>query len=396
MTSASTAASRSPARCCGRVSSTSCGSSWPRRSPAAVGACSTTTHRCTASNWARSNARLPVRCPSRTAALSGRAPLRAGRRPEPYGGPRDGEARRPPTCRPRPMSAGRRGWSGWPRCRGGSRSWRRVGGWSLGEPFEPGGNCSWVAPGTGLGGRERRAQGGVAAHRGTARGGGPGRARRSRGGRGVRLRAPAGPARRRAENGDTDTTAMLLERCRPGAELRGRPEAEQHVVLTDLLRSVWAVDLPSDHPFRPLSVMADDWVVRAERGWPPARTARRRARSRGAGAVSRAVAPRRDRGAVVHRPARGQRAVRHAPPVAAHRSEAVCRRPALRRRAAPAQLQRVVASRPDRAADRGRPPRRAGRGAGAAVAVRAVCPGEPGRRSTMAGTRRRARRLGGP
>ena len=66
--------------------------------------------------------------------------------------------------------------------------------------------------------------------------------------------------------GDTagDTTMMLLERCRPGTELRSRPEAEQHVVITDLLRSVWAVDLPSDHPFRPLSVMADDWVKCAE------------------------------------------------------------------------------------------------------------------------------------
>jgi streptomycin 6-kinase len=57
---------------------------------------------------------------------------------------------------------------------------------------------------------------------------------------------------------------MLLERCRPGTALRGRPEAEQHVVVTDLLRSVWAVDLPSDHPFRPLSSMADDWLLRAE------------------------------------------------------------------------------------------------------------------------------------
>ena len=64
--------------------------------------------------------------------------------------------------------------------------------------------------------------------------------------------------------GDTDTTAMLLERCRPGTELRGRPEAEQHLVVTDLLRSVWTVELTFDHPFRPLSVMADDWVVRAE------------------------------------------------------------------------------------------------------------------------------------
>ncbi len=51
--------------------------------------------------------------------------------------------------------------------------------------------------------------------------------------------------------GDTDTTAMLLERCHPGTELRARPEAEQHVVITDLLRSIWAVELPSDHPFRP-------------------------------------------------------------------------------------------------------------------------------------------------
>jgi streptomycin 6-kinase len=57
---------------------------------------------------------------------------------------------------------------------------------------------------------------------------------------------------------------MLLERCRPGAELRGRPEAEQHGVIADLLRSVWAVDLPSDHPFRPLSTMADEWVRLAE------------------------------------------------------------------------------------------------------------------------------------
>ena len=57
---------------------------------------------------------------------------------------------------------------------------------------------------------------------------------------------------------------MLLERCRPGTELRSRPEAEQHVVITDLLRAVWAVELAPDHPFRPLSVMADDWVGHAE------------------------------------------------------------------------------------------------------------------------------------
>ena len=136
-------------------------------------------------------------------------------------------------------------------------------GLDLGQPFEPGGNCSWVAPGTDRAGREvvlkvgwrhtealHEAEGLIALgghgavevytfeHMATGRpGGGP--------------------------DGDADTTAILLERCRPGTELRGRPETEQHIVVTDLLRSVWSVDLPSDHPFRPLSVMADDWVARA-------------------------------------------------------------------------------------------------------------------------------------
>ena len=132
----------------------------------------------------------------------------------------------------------------------------------LGEPFEPGGNCSWVAPGVDAEGREvvlkvawRHTE---ALHEveGLALLGGRGAVE-------VHRFEHLAPVRSR---GDTagDTTMMLLERCRPGTELRSRPEAEQHVVITDLLRSVWAVDLPSDHPFRPLSVMADDWVKCAE------------------------------------------------------------------------------------------------------------------------------------
>ncbi len=123
----------------------------------------------------------------------------------------------------------------------------------LGDPFEPGGNCSWVAPGTDADGREivlkvawRHTE---ALHEaeGLAALGGHGA---------VEVHA--------FEHLDADTTAMLLERCRPGVELRARPEAEQHIVVTDLLRTVWAIDLPTDHPFRPLSVMADDWIARAE------------------------------------------------------------------------------------------------------------------------------------
>jgi len=137
-------------------------------------------------------------------------------------------------------------------------------GLDLGDPFEPGGNCSWVAPGIDREGREVVLK--VAWEHPEARDEAEGLA--ALGGEGAvevyafehlpRARPGGGP------EGDTDTTAMLLERCRPGTELRGRPEAEQHVVVTGLLRLVWAVDLPSDHTFRPLSVMADDWVARAE------------------------------------------------------------------------------------------------------------------------------------
>jgi streptomycin 6-kinase len=144
-------------------------------------------------------------------------------------------------------------------------------GLDLGEPFEPGGNCSWVAPGTDPDGREVVLkvawQHAEALHEaeGLAALGGHGAVEVYAFEHLAPTRAGPGPDGDSGDTGDAgDTTAMLLERCRPGAELRGRPEAEQHVVVTDLLRSVWAVDLPSDHPFRPLSAMADDWVVRAE------------------------------------------------------------------------------------------------------------------------------------
>ena len=126
-------------------------------------------------------------------------------------------------------------------------------GLQLGDPFEPGGNCSWVAPGTDADGREivlkvawRHTE---ALHEAE----------------GLAVLGGSGAVEVHAfEHLGADTTAMLLERCRPGVELRTRPEAEQHVVIAELLRSVWVVDLPTDHPFRPLSVMADEWIAGAE------------------------------------------------------------------------------------------------------------------------------------
>ncbi|MCL2396177.1 MAG: aminoglycoside phosphotransferase family protein [Acidimicrobiaceae bacterium] len=163
------------------------------------------------------------------------------------------------------VEAGGPAWAAWLAALGDhveelSERW----GLELGEPFEPGGNCSWVAPAVDGTGREVVLK--VAWRHTEALHEAEGLAVLSGQGA-IRLyelehlpppRPDAGP------NGVPGTTAMLLERCRPGTELRGRPEHEQHLVLTGLLRSVWAVELPVDHPFRPLSVMVDDWAEQAE------------------------------------------------------------------------------------------------------------------------------------
>jgi streptomycin 6-kinase len=57
---------------------------------------------------------------------------------------------------------------------------------------------------------------------------------------------------------DDRLNAMLMERCVPGTHLRALPEAEQDVVLAELLRRLWRVPA-RPHPFRPLSAMLAQW-----------------------------------------------------------------------------------------------------------------------------------------
>ena len=57
--------------------------------------------------------------------------------------------------------------------------------------------------------------------------------------------------------------ALLLEWCRPGTPLSGRPEAEQDIVIAGLLRRLW-IDAPPDGPFRRLQVMCDEWAEEFE------------------------------------------------------------------------------------------------------------------------------------
>jgi streptomycin 6-kinase len=60
-----------------------------------------------------------------------------------------------------------------------------------------------------------------------------------------------------------EATVLLLERCRPGTQLRALPAAEHDVVIAGLLRRLW-IKPPPGHGFRPLSDMCDYWADRYE------------------------------------------------------------------------------------------------------------------------------------
>jgi streptomycin 6-kinase len=124
----------------------------------------------------------------------------------------------------------------------------------LGDPYEPGGCCAWVAPARAAGAgdvvlklawshweADHEADGLLAW-------GGNGTVRC--------LRAePLG-----------DTTALLLERCLPGHALGAvLAEPEQDAVIAKLLRRLWAVPVAAGAPFRPLRFMCDRWAASVER-----------------------------------------------------------------------------------------------------------------------------------
>ena len=123
---------------------------------------------------------------------------------------------------------------------------------SIGEPFEPGGQCSWVAPARNDLGDDRVLKVGwshpEAAHEADA----------------LRLWDGDGAVRLHAADAFDRTTALLLERCVPGTWLKSRPEPEQDVVLAGLLRRLWRPP-PPGHSYRPLREMCDQWADEFER-----------------------------------------------------------------------------------------------------------------------------------
>jgi streptomycin 6-kinase len=134
--------------------------------------------------------------------------------------------------------------------------------WSLrlGEPFQPGGQCAWVAPATDQSGTELVLK--VAFIFGTGEERDEAAALRIWDGNGsVRLHA--------VHHGES-CSALLLERCLPGTQLAMTlPEPERDQVVAGLLRRLWAQP-HGDYQFRPLAQMCAEWADQFEREYETA------------------------------------------------------------------------------------------------------------------------------
>ncbi len=123
---------------------------------------------------------------------------------------------------------------------------------TLGPPFQPGGECSWTAPASDAGGRDLVLKVGWTHDEGRDEAAG------------LRVWSGRGTVLLHADLVDGDTTALLLERARPGAELgRTLPEDEQDRVVAGLLRRLW-LEPPAVLPFRPLGEMCAAWAQEHE------------------------------------------------------------------------------------------------------------------------------------
>ena len=119
----------------------------------------------------------------------------------------------------------------------------------LGDPYLPGGQCAWVAPARDAGGervvlkvswrhREAEHEADALAH----------------------WNGQGAICCRRARTRD-NTSALLLERCVPGTQLRcSAPEPDQDVVVAGLLCRLWERQPEGDHPFASLKEICDDWA----------------------------------------------------------------------------------------------------------------------------------------
>jgi streptomycin 6-kinase len=128
--------------------------------------------------------------------------------------------------------------------------------WSLsvGEPFQPGGQCSWTAPATDPAGAELVLKVGFRF---------PGGEERDEAA-GLRIWDGNGTVRLQAAYESESGYALLVERCVPGTPLgQVLPEPEQDRVVAALLRRLWAQP-HTGCAFRPLAQMCQAWADKFE------------------------------------------------------------------------------------------------------------------------------------
>ena len=139
--------------------------------------------------------------------------------------------------------------------------------WSLqvGEPFQPGGQCSWTAPVTDPAGA------GLVLKVGFRSPGGEERDEAA----GLRLWDGNGAVRLLAACESESAYALLIERCLPGTPLGEMlPGPDQDLVVARLLRQLWAQSR-TVYPFRPLAQMCAAWAGEFEQEYAAAPAADR-------------------------------------------------------------------------------------------------------------------------
>ena len=121
----------------------------------------------------------------------------------------------------------------------------------LSAPFQPGGQCSWVAP-------ARTADGARLVLKVEWR-----HPEAEREAAALRFWGGNGAVRVHADEILEDTVALLLERCEPGTLLSELAEPEQDEVVCALLPRLWR-EPPAGQVFPSLQAMCADWADRAE------------------------------------------------------------------------------------------------------------------------------------
>jgi streptomycin 6-kinase len=136
---------------------------------------------------------------------------------------------------------------------------------SVGEPYQPGGQCSWTAPATSQDGAELVLKVGFRF---------PGGEERDEAA-GLRVWDGNGTVRLQADYESDSLHALLLERCVPGGPLgQALPEREQDLVVAGLLRRLWAQP-HAGFAFRPLAQMCQAWADEFEAEYAAADAAHR-------------------------------------------------------------------------------------------------------------------------